>query len=324
MTSRAGLLIALVACSSPQRSPMYPAGTDRDDGYGDLARMSARLTLGGRSDAPAFGARRSNRARPDGEPYGGEPYTDDDDSDSDSDRDAGDPAAPHDPSAPPPSTAGPRYTPVAGLTGAIEGAVTWRGAAPLPRAAPCGTVDRAGARDDRAVVGALVYIEHVEIGRTLPANGRLASVGGVVTKRGCTLGPAVQIVTPLPADLAIHGDASAVTLRVTLPGGARTFELQPGGRVMLTAEPGVIQVAADDGSLAPAWIIASNTPYYAFTDDRGRFRIDELAAGSYDVTFWLPPTAGSAGKPAQPAPIIVHRRIKVDLARPARVEIAVP
>ena len=53
MIARAALLIAaLVACGSQQRSRMYPAGSDKDDGYGDLAQKSAHLFIGGGSDAP--------------------------------------------------------------------------------------------------------------------------------------------------------------------------------------------------------------------------------------------------------------------------------
>src|ERR1041385_4738420 len=75
------LIAALAACSAPQRPRMYPAGTDRDDGYGDLAQLSARLYLGNGSDAP-FGAHRGRRGRVDrtdvdvygGDPYGGASY----------------------------------------------------------------------------------------------------------------------------------------------------------------------------------------------------------------------------------------------------------
>src|SRR5258705_3246485 len=80
MTGRAALLIAaLVACGSQQRSRMYPAGSDKDDGYGDLARKSARLFIGDGSDAPL--APLHHRARPDaygGDPYGGAVYAGDD------------------------------------------------------------------------------------------------------------------------------------------------------------------------------------------------------------------------------------------------------
>ncbi|HEX2691461.1 MAG TPA: carboxypeptidase-like regulatory domain-containing protein, partial [Kofleriaceae bacterium] len=179
---------------------------------------------------------------------------------------------------------------------------------------------RVGAHN--AVSGMLIYIEHVEVGRTLPSYGQPARVGGTIVKRGCALAPVVQIVTPLPAGLAIHGDATGVTLRVTQPGGVQPLELAEAGRVLLQAQPGLTRIDAADDSLGAAWVIAADTPYYAITDDRGRFRIDELAAGTYDVTFFGPPLAGTAnGKLVYGPPVITHRSIKVDPDRPARLDV---
>jgi hypothetical protein len=323
---RAVLLIAAaVACGSPQRSRMYPAGSDKDDGYGDLARMSARLSIGGVSSASPFAAHRARRASPEADAYGGDPYGGA--SYGDATTDSGAPIAPALGNGGMPRTAPPRYVPTAGLTGAIEGTVTWHGAPPPQLTTACGPIENPGIRvaANRGVAGVLVYIEHVEIGRTPPSVGRPATVGGIITKRGCALGPPLQILTPLPAELTIHGDTSEVKLRVTLPGGTRPFDLQPAGRVVLTAQAGVIRVEADDDSLSAAWVVAASTPYYALTDERGRFRLDELAPGTYDVTFWQPPLATTVnGKLVYGAPVVVHRAVKVDLARPARLDLALP
>lgn len=328
MRERAILLIAAaVACGAPQRSRMYPAGSDKDDGYGDLARMSARLSIGGGSDASPFAAHRARRASPESDAYGGDPYGGASYG-GDATADSGAPLAPVLPGGGNAARAAlPRYIPTAGLTGAIEGTVTWRGAPPPQLTTACGPIENPGLRvaANRGVAGVLVYIEHVEIGRTSPSIGRPPTVGGIITKRGCALGPALQILTPLPADLAIHGDTTEVKLRITQPGGTAPFDLQPAGRIVLAAQPGVTRVEADDDSLAPAWVVAASTPYYALTDERGRFRLDELAPGSYDVTFWQPPLATTVnGKLVYGAPVVVHRSVKVDLARPARLDLALP
>lgn len=330
------VIAALAACHAPPRSRMYPAGTDRDDGYGDLAQLSARLYIGNGSEAPlAAHRRRSHVERNEIDGYGGDAYGGASYGDLGDVGDTGG-TGPTSPGGSPifttlqgPSTSSPpRYTPTAGLTGAIEGTVRWRGAPPAPVTTPCGTIDNPSVRvaANRAVAGVLVYIERVEVGRTLPSVGRPATVGGIVTKRGCAFAPSLQILTPLPSDLAIHGDASAARLRVVFPSAqARSFELQPAGRVVVPAVAGVTRVEADDSSLGAAWIVAATTPYYAITDEQGRFHLDELASGSYDLTFWQPPLATSAGgKLLYGAPVVVHRTVKVDPTHPARVDLVLP
>jgi hypothetical protein len=325
------LIAAVAACSAPPRSRMYPAGTDRDDGYGDLAQLSARLYIGNGSDAP-FAAHRSRRPRAEIDAYGGDAYGGASYGSDASDSSAAGPTSPGGSpifntlqGAGAASPAPPRYTPTAGLTGAIEGTVRWRGAPPPPVTTPCGTIDNPSVRvaANRAVAGVLVYIERVEVGRTLP---RPATVGGIVAKRGCAFAPALQILTPLPADLAIHGDTRDARIRVVFPTGTtRQFELQPAGRIVVAAPPGVTRIEADDSSLGAAWVVAATTPYYAITDELGRFHLDELATGSYEVTFWQPPLATSAGgKLVYGAPVVVHRTVKVDPAHPARVDLVLP
>lgn len=336
MSARVVLLVAvLAACSSSPKPHLYPAGSDKDDGYGDLAQKSARFLTSTETEPQASSfPPHHHHSLPGGDPYGGDPYggaayggtmygnVDDV-------TDAAIPKA-WNRRHPPRSPSG---APSTGLTGAIEGTVTWRGSIPAPLVTTCGTIANPGVRvsANRAVGGVLVYIEHAEIGRTIPGYGRADSVGGTIAKRGCVLAPALQIVSPLPAGLAIHGDATGVKLRVTTPTGSpsgdravgQSFELQEAGRVLLQAQAGVTRIEADDGSLGVAWVVATNTAYYAITDDTGRFRIDELPAGTYDVTVWRPPLASLVdGKLVYGPPIVTHRSIKVELARPARLDVA--
>lgn len=321
MSARAVLLVGvLAACGSGRRSQMYPAGTDQDDGYGDLAQKSARFLTSDRPDPPLSSSHRGRHTRHTADLYGGDPYG--------GSMYGGDPygGSPGPAPAPPIPRAGPRarYDASTGLTGTIEGTVTWRGSRPAPLTTACGTIDNPSVRiaANRAVGGVLVTIEHVEAGRALPSYGRPVMVGGTIAKRGCVLAPALQILTPLPAGLAIHGDATEAKLRVAQPSGVKLFELQRAGRITIQAQPGVTRVEAEDGSLGAAWVIALDTPSYAITDDNGRFRLDELAAGSYDVTFWRPPLPGAAGgKLVYGQPVLVHRSVKVEATRPARLDV---
>ena len=310
-------VLALVACGGSQRAPLAPAGDEHDDGAGLLARASAGLALD-HTDEPtdeghtgAFGGNAYGGNVYGGSAYGGAAYA----------------------GWTPPQWAYnapnrvPRYSVIAGLSGAIEGTVTWPGAPPPKLTSACGLVDNPSIKvgSDRGVRGVLVFIDKVTIGRPLPYYNRPATVGGVVVKHGCALTPAAQVVMPLPAALAINGDATRTRIRVTPPSGvAKTSELEEAGRVIVELAPGTTRVDSDDGKLAAAWVLTLESPYYAITDDAGHFRLDELAAGTYDVTFWQPPlaTATPTGVLSYGAPLVVHRTVKVEAGKPSHLSIA--
>jgi hypothetical protein len=323
-------MIAMIACGAPSpRQPLYSAGTERDDGHGLLGRASASLLTSDEAEVSLFPARPPARHKVT-DIYGGDGYGGDTYGMYGGGAYGGASYATYvvPPWGYPSANRSVRYTQKAGLTAAIEGVVTWRGPTPPKLTTSCGAVESLRVAADHSVGGVLVYIEHVSVGRTLPHDGgerRPSSVGGVLVKRGCTLEPTVQVVTPLPAALAIHGDARRARLVIVAPAPIvpKPLELQEGGRIELPARSGITQIAGDDGSLGAAWVIGLDTPYYAITDDTGRFRIDELAAGTYEVTFWQPPIATvSGGKLAYGAPIVVRRSIKVDTTKTSRLDIA--
>jgi hypothetical protein len=203
----------------------------------------------------------------------------------------------------------PKYKQVATLTGAIEGTITLqheRG----KLATSCGDVATSRV--------AIIYIEKVQVGRMLAVEGRPASIGGTIVKRGCTLTPVAQLVTPLPAALDVHGDAKAARIRIA----SKPYDLQAGGHVAVPIQAGVTRVDGEAGTLGAAWVVAIDTPYYAVTDDEGRFRIDELAAGTYEVTVWQPPLAKvTNGTLAYGEPIVTKRTVKVDSKRTSRLDV---
>ncbi|HUS32986.1 MAG TPA: hypothetical protein VMZ53_31000 [Kofleriaceae bacterium] len=317
-------VLAASACGGTQ-STRLTRGGDNDEGAGQLARASLKLSMdsGETTDDDGFAedviddeyaSRRYGRY---GDPYGGDPYG--------GDPYGGDPYGGT-------SYANwrmpqwnyntpnrqPDYQITVGLPGAIEGSVSWNGALPAKLASPCGggAIDNPTLRisSDKRVRGVIVYIENIEVGRATPYYTRPASVGGVLAKHGCTLAPAAQIVAPLPGSVEIHGDATKAKIKITPPKAkVQSQEIEEAGLVVTEIEDGVTRVDGDDGKLGAAWVIGLATPYFAITDDTGRYRIDELAAGTYDVTFWQPPIASIArdGTWSYSAPIVAKRKVTV-------------
>lgn len=322
------LAIGTVACGgSSQRQPLYGAGSEKDEGHGMLARASSTLMTSDEAEPELSPSereatrRRYDEAYPEdyggntyGGMYGGGLY-------------GGASYANYVPPAwgYPAINRIPTYSQKPNLTGAIEGTITWRGTAPKV-ASTCGAIEPLKVGASRGVGGVLVYIERVNVGRVLPyANGeqRPVTVGGAVIKRGCALAPAVQIVTPVPAALAIHGDTKRTRLRITTPdGAAKSTDLHEAGRVVMQAKLGVTRIESEDGTLGAAWALGIDTPYYALTDDAGKFRIDELAPGSYDVTVWQPPIPTvTNGQLVYGPPVVVKRTVRVE-TKAARMDVA--
>lgn len=294
MLVRVAFVVAIgaIACRPSSRVTTPVVGTESDDGHGELARASSALRIG---DEPSIGFT-NTPAR-----WYGSLGSDDDMIDA---ADGSDGAITEDLSVPAQQLHfhhhlhGSRRIVQSGLPGAIEGTIAW--AAPPPRG-PC-----SGPRT------ALVFIDSYTAGRSPPPYGR--SNPGVIAKRGCALMPVAQLVPSSPAVVTIHGDAAHASVQVTAPDASHaSYAIEEAGVVQVELQPGVTRVDGD--GLAPAWIVAVDTPYYTMTDDAGRFRLDELEPGTYDITIWAPP-ATAAG-----APVVAHRNIRVDGKSPTQVRV---
>jgi hypothetical protein len=303
-------LVAALACGGRTR-PASRAGDELDEGGGALARASIQLRLGSDDTKRAHGDEdddASDGSAPfGGDAYGGATY-------------AGWTATAWTPSTSPHVMP---YTPAYGLTGALEGTVSWHGPIPSTLLSTCGPIAHPTLRvgTDQRLVGASVYIERLQVGRVASL---FPGVGGIVAKRGCAFVPAAQLVASVPANVTLYGDATRTRVWAGAVGALKAYDLQEAGRVELAVTGGVLEIASADGRIAPAWVLALDTPAYAITDDAGRYRIEQLAPGSYDVTFWQAPiaTSGPDGVFSHGPPIVVHRRVQVAGEKVAHVDVA--
>ena len=59
-------------------------------------------------------------------------------------------------------------------------------------------------------------------------------------------------------------------------------------------KPGIVRVFCDIHSHMNAYILVFSHPFFALTDDEGRYRIDSVPPGSYSVVAWNEGTASDA------------------------------
>jgi hypothetical protein len=324
-------LATATACKPRPAQPLYPAGSNHDEGHGMLARASSKMMTSDEADAPLVPERRArvgdDDEYEDGADYGGATYGGSAYGIPDGAFGGASYAAYTVPPWPYPSVNRmPSYSYRQDLRGAIEGTISWRGATPT-LTTTCGAITPVRTGPASSLAGAVVYLENVTAGRTpMHALGdmRPITVGGVIVKRGCSFAPSAQLVTPVPAQVTIHGDRKPTKVVAWMPQGTkRASELQEGGRIALPMKAGTLKIESEDGTLGAAFVLGLETPAYTVTDETGRFRLDELAPGTYQLVAWFPPVPALVkGRLVYGEPIMVKRSVRVDGHRTARLDLA--
>jgi hypothetical protein len=205
---------------------------------------------------------------------------------------------------PTPPGAAPPYT-IGSLDGAgsIAGRVS---SPPLPAASAstsaCGTQTAPGLDRSHsgAVTGALVFIDGIRAGKP-PGDARPVDTG----IRGCRFEPHLALLPRLGAELAIHNDdpiRHEIVVAWVGPDGASAPERLAsipmpleGQRFAIPIDrPGLVRLecALHPGEIG--WAFAPPHPYHAVSGTGGRFELDGVAPGRYEVVAWHPPIGGGA------------------------------
>jgi hypothetical protein len=114
----------------------------------------------------------------------------------------------------------------------------------------------------------------------------------------CGFDPAVALAPSAEPALRIRNDDAVGHEPVLEPGAHVPMPLEGEHFAVSLAEhtPGVIIPISC--ALHPAehgWVVVPKHPYYAITDDDGRFRFADVPTGSFLFHAWLPPLADGAG-----------------------------
>ena len=136
---------------------------------------------------------------------------------------------------------------------------------------------------------ALVWIDGLQSGKPLPAEKRAD-----LASEDCGLDPSI-VATTVGSTVNVYNDDAALH-RLVFKGPAAdstvTMPFFNRGQVVaserLTKRVGFVDVSCTLHPWTHATIAVFDHPYYAVTDEHGRFSLDSVPAGSYTLMVWRP------------------------------------
>lgn len=182
--------------------------------------------------------------------------------------------------------------------GTVSGEVKWSGALPHDAAFPitkdaqvCDPDSKKTVDLERLIVGSqggvantIVYLKDISSGKAmdLPEQRRH------LDQKRCRYVPHILLV---PQGATLQMESSDATLHTIHMEGAATFNLpfpfthQISSRTMAT--PGLVQLRCNGGHVwMNAEMMVVRHPYYAVTDESGKFEFTDVPPGTYQIVAW--------------------------------------
>jgi len=179
--------------------------------------------------------------------------------------------------------------------GRLTGVVKFKGRPPR--------LEPLSVRRDHAVCGEGKPSEALVLGPGLGVKGSVILLKGVargkkgsradvvVDTHGCVFGTHVLAamagdrVRVKNSDSVLHNTygtlGTPIAFNVALPAKDQTIDI-----TRRLTRPGVVHVLCGAHPHMFAWIVLHDSPYFAVTDERGTFSIDDIPPGTYKVTMW--------------------------------------
>jgi len=182
--------------------------------------------------------------------------------------------------------------------GMISGTIKWSGPAPRqldfpvtkdpqicdPEGKKTTSLDRLVIGSEGGVANAIVYLKNISAGKAM----ELPEQRRHLDQRHCRYVPHILLV---PEKAALHMQSSDATLHTIHMDGAATYNLpfpfpnQVSSRSMST--PGLVNLRCNGGHVwMNAEMMVVRHPYYAVTDESGRFEFTNVPPGTYQIVAW--------------------------------------
>jgi plastocyanin len=135
-------------------------------------------------------------------------------------------------------------------------------------------------KDGRPVAGCVVYLGELEVATT-PKESRIVQKDKALHPRVTvvTTGSTVQFPNFDPVLHNIYSLSPTQTFDLGLYGTGES-------RGQKFDTPGLVEVYCSIHSQMNAVIIVTSNPYFTTTDQKGRFRINNVPPGAYPLHFW--------------------------------------
>jgi plastocyanin len=194
--------------------------------------------------------------------------------------------------------ADPRSVVAAARAGAIRGRVDLRRMAPpIERRPGVSELGTPPARDVTDRLRSVVYLETAPRGAFEPDEGGRA----VMDQRNETFVPHMLAITT--GTTVEFPNSDKFYHNVFSLSKARKFDLgrYAAGRAKAVRfeQPGIVRVFCDIHSHMNAFILVFSHPFFALTDSDGRYRIENIPPGTYNVVAW------NEGTSSEPRPVTV-------------------
>ncbi len=183
--------------------------------------------------------------------------------------------------------------------GAIVGAVRFAGPRPTPDQVRVATKEEICHKDqifsERLVVSdeymvrwAVVSLKEIGAGKRF-SEPKDSNERPVLDQKGCVFRPHV-VVVPQAQPLTIVNSDGVLHNVHTWPRKNRSANMAMPGPIkemkLRFRRPERIRVTCDIHPWMEAWIVVAEHPYYAVTDEQGRFRLTDIPPGRYTLHLW--------------------------------------
>ena len=177
--------------------------------------------------------------------------------------------------------------------GSLSGRITFAGAPP-PKKKVDVTKDKevcgkSEIYDESLVVGPDKGLKNAVVTVVGAKGGKFASQKVELDQKGCQYTPRV-VVVPTTGQLDIlNSDGILHNIHTQSTANPSINVAQPKFKKVLTqkfTKPEIIKAACDAHGWMSGWIVVTDHPFVAVTDDKGNFAIKDIPPGKYTVEIW--------------------------------------